>query len=195
MTISARSPRKTGPAASTRKPTTLEMVQATCPDSALAADIAMTSAVRLPDGDGIRDLHERLIIETAEALGEGLGERAMQIHLQRIVGAFIGSAFGAGQIYSRAVTEGRDLVSRLSNDDRDEDRDGPVGFESRAERKVRFAAEMCMQSHALRMAAEGAVAGYEQVLGEAWKPFRRPVENPGENLGRRAIQEQMAAFG
>ena len=40
------------------------------------------------DSDGIRDLHEKLIVDTAEALNEGLGERAMQIHLQRIVGAY-----------------------------------------------------------------------------------------------------------
>ena len=195
MTKTARTPRQTAPVAITRKSTTLEMVQITCPDAALAASIGTRFGLRVPDSDGIRELHERLIGETAEALGEGLGERAMQIHLQRIVGAFIGSAFGAGQVYSRAVTEGRDLVSRLSNDERDDDRDGPVGFESRAERKARFAGEMCMQSHALRMAAEGAVAAYEQVLGEVWKPFRRPVENPGQSLGRRAIQEQMAAFG
>lgn len=194
MTISARTSRQSAPAVSAKKPTTIEMVQLTCPDAAIAADIGTRFGLRVPDSDGIRDLHERLIVETAEALGECLGERAMQIHLQRIVGAYVGSAFGAGQVYSRAVTEGRDLVSRLSNDDRDDDRDGPVGFESRAERKARFAGEMCMQSHGLRMAAEGAVAAYEQVLGEAWKPFRRPVENPGHSLGRRAIQEQMAAF-
>lgn len=150
MTMSARTPRQTAPTASSRKPTTLEMVQATCPDAEFAADIGARFGLLVPDSDEIRDLHECLIVETAEALGEGLGERAMQIHLQRIVGAFIGSAYGAGQIYSRAVTEGWDLVSWLSNDDRDEDRDGPVGFESRAERKARFAGQMCMQSHALR---------------------------------------------
>lgn len=195
MTISARTSRQSDTSASARKPTTLDMVQLVCPDAATAADVGPNFGLLVPDSDGIRDLHERLIIETAEALGESLGERAMQIHLQRIVGAFIGSAFGAGQVYSRALTEGRDLVSRLSNDDRDEDRDGPVGFESRAQRKARFAGQMCMQSHALRVAAEGVAAGYELVLGEAWKPFRRQVENPGQSLGRRAIQEQMAAFG
>ncbi|APO70445.1 hypothetical protein IE4872_PC00430 (plasmid) [Rhizobium gallicum] len=36
----------------------------------------------------------------------------MQIHLQRIVGAFVGSAHGAGQFYSRAVTEARDATAR-----------------------------------------------------------------------------------
>jgi AcrR family transcriptional regulator len=55
----------------------------------------------------VRELIERLIIETAQALKDGLSERAMQIHLQRIVGAYVGSAHGAGQFYSRAVTEAR----------------------------------------------------------------------------------------
>ena len=49
--------------------------------------------------------------------------------------------------------------------------------------------------HALRMAAEGAVAAYEQVIGETWKPFDRPVENPGASLDRKAAEAQLAAFG
>ncbi len=36
----------------------------------------------------------------------------MQIHLQRIVGAYVGSAHGAGQFYSRAVTEARDATAK-----------------------------------------------------------------------------------
>src|SRR3546814_15199643 len=85
----------------------------------------------------------------------------MQIHLKRIVGAFVGSAHGAGQFYSRAVTEARDATAKASNDTRDEDLDGPVGYDSAAQRKREFAADMGVQSHALRMAAEGAVAAYE----------------------------------
>ncbi|MFB7146038.1 hypothetical protein ACWGMK_13015 [Agrobacterium deltaense] len=54
---------------------------------------------------------------------------------------------------------------------------------------------MGIQSHALRMAAEGAVAAYEQVVGETWKPFDRPVENPGASLDRKAAEAQMAALG
>ena len=81
----------------------------------------------------------------------------MQIHLQRIVGAYVGSAHGAGQFYSRAVTEARDATAKASNDARDEDLDGPVGYDSAAQRKREFAADMEVQSHALRMAAEGAV--------------------------------------
>lgn len=136
-----------------------------------------------------------MVVETADALGEGLGERAMQIHLQRIVGSYVGSAYGAGQFYSRAVTEARDLTAKAANDLRDEDLDGPVGFEGAAQRKREFAADMGIQAHALRMAAEGAVAAYEHVVGERWKPFERPVENPGHTLDRKAAEMQMAALG
>lgn len=121
-----------------RKGATLEMVRLTCPDATQALKIAESFGAAIVDSDGIRSLHERLIVETADSLSEGLGEKAMQIHLQRIVG---------------------------------------------------------IQSHALRMAAEGAVAAYEQVVGESWKPFDRPIENPGASLDRKAAEAQMAAFG
>ncbi|MBY5700425.1 hypothetical protein [Rhizobium leguminosarum] len=180
---------------SLRKGATLEMVRLTCPDTAQAMLIAESFGTAVVDSDGIRDLHERLIIETADSLSEGLGEKAMQIHLQRIVGAYVGSAHGAGQFYSRAVSEARDATAKSANDAPDEDLDGPVGYDSAAQRKREFAADMGIQSHALRMAAEGAVAAYSQVIGEAWKPFHRPVENPGQSLDRKAAEAQMAALG
>jgi hypothetical protein len=195
MTKTARASRKTAKVLPLRKGTTLEMVRLFCPDAAMAEQIAEAFGLAVLDSDGIRDLHERMIVETADALSEGLGERAMQIHLQRIVGSYVGSAHGAGQFYSRAVTEARDATSRLANDIRDEDLDGPVGFDSVAQRKREFAADMCLQSHALRMAAEGVVAAYEQVVGEKWKPFERAVENPGQTVDRKAVELQMAAFG
>ena len=177
-----------------RKGTTLEMVRLACPDTAQAVRIAESFGTAIVDSDGIRDLHERLISETADALSEGLSERAMQIHLQRIVGAFVGSAHGAGQFYSRAVTEARDATAKLANDSRDEDLDGPVGFGSQALRRREFAADMGVQAHALRMAAEGAVAAYDHVVGEAWKPFDRPVDNTTDTVGRKAAKAQMSAF-
>ncbi|WP_018240812.1 hypothetical protein [Ensifer sp. BR816] len=178
-----------------RKGATLDMVRLTCPDATQAMAIAESFGTAVIDGDGIRDLHERLLVETADGLSEGLGERAMQIHLQRIVGAYVGSAHGAGQFYSRAVSEARDATAKAANDARDEDLDGPVGFDSAAQRKREFAADMGIQAHSLRMAAEGAVAAYEQIVGETWKPFDRPVENPGASLDRKAAEAQMAAFG
>jgi hypothetical protein len=195
MAKSTNTPRQSPRIVQLRKGATVEMVRLTCPDSAQALKIAESFGTATVDSDGIRTLHERLIVETAEALGEGLGERAMQIHLQRIVGAFVGSAHGAGQFYSRAVTEARDATAKAANDARDEDLDGPVGYDGNAQRKREFAADMGIQAHALRMAAEGAVAAYENVVGEAWKPFDRPVENPGASLDRKAAEAQMEALG
>ncbi len=177
-----------------RKGATIEMVRLTCPDETQALRIAESFGTAILDSDGIRDMHERLIVETATGLSDGLGERAMQIHLQRIVGAYVGSAHGTGQFYSRAVTEARDATAKGAADARDEDLDGPVGYDSAAQRKREFAADMGIQAHALRMAAEGAVSAYEQIVGEAWKPFDRPVDNPGQTLDRKAAAAQMSAF-
>jgi hypothetical protein len=170
------------------------MVRLACPDSAQANRISNSFGLATLDSDGIRDLHERFIVETAQALKDG-SERAMQIHLQRIVGAYVGSAHGAGQFYSRAVTEARDATAKLANDSRDEDLDGPVGFDSAAQRKREFAADMALQAHALRMAAEGAVTAYERIVGETWKPFERQIEHAGETVGRKAAKLQMESFG
>ncbi|MBG21739.1 MAG: hypothetical protein CML31_17630, partial [Rhizobiales bacterium] len=191
----ARAPRTSARVVQLRRGTTVEMIRLVCPDAAQATRIAESFGLTILDSDGIRDLHQRLITETADALGEGLSERAMQIHLQRIVGSYVGSAHGAGQFYSRAVSEARDATAKSSNDTRDEDLDGPVGFDSNAQRKREFAADMGIQAHALRCAAEGVVTAYEEVVGEAWKPFQRQVENPGQTVDRKAAELQMAALG
>lgn len=195
MTKTNRSSRPSARVVHLRKAVTLQTVRLVCPDSAQAALISESFGLPVIDSDGIRDLHRKMIVDTAESLSEGLGERAMQIHLQRIVGAFVGSAHGAGQFYSRAVTEARDATAKGANDTRDEDIDGPVGFDGAAQRKREFAADMGLQAHALRSAAEGAVTAYEDVVGEAWKPFERIVENPGQTVDRKAAALQMAALG
>jgi len=195
MAKTAQSPRQTARVVQLRKGTTLEMVRLACPDTTQATRISESFGLAVLDGDGIRDLHERLIVETADGLSEGLAERAMQIHLQRIVGAYVGSAHGAGQFYTRAVTEARDATAKSACDDRDEDLDGPVGFDGKAQRRREFAADMGLQAHALLMAAEGAVRAYEQVVGESWKPFERPIDNTGATVDRKAAELQMAAFG
>ena len=195
MTSNARASRQSDKIVQLRKGASLEMVRLACPDSAQASLISESFGLPVIDSDGIRDLHHKIIVETAESLNEGLGDRAMQIHLQRIVGSYVGSAHGAGQFYSRAVSEARDATAKSANDTRDEDLDGPVGFDSNAQRKREFAADMGIQAHALRCAAEGVVTAYEEVVGEAWKPFQRQVENPGQTVDRKAAELQMAALG
>lgn len=195
MTSNARSSRQSGKIVQLRKGASLEMVRLACPDSAQASLISESFGLPVIDSDGIRDLHHKIIVDTAESLNEGLGDRAMQIHLQRIVGSYVGSAYGAGQFYSRAVSEARDATAKSANDARDEDLDGPVGFDSNAQRKREFAADMGIQAHALRCAAEGVVTAYEEIVGEPWKPFQRQLENPGQSVDRKAAELQMAALG
>jgi hypothetical protein len=195
MTNNTRPSRQSGKIVQLRKGASLEMVRLACPDSSQASLISESFGLPVIDSDGIRDLHHKIIVDTAESLNEGLGDRAMQIHLQRIVGSFVGSAHGAGQFYSRAVSEARDATAKSANDARDEDLDGPVGFDSNAQRKREFAADMGVQAHALRCAAEGVVTAYEEVVGETWKPFQRQVENPGQTVDRKAAELQMAALG
>ncbi|WFR97784.1 hypothetical protein [Rhizobium tumorigenes] len=180
---------------SAQRAATLDMVRHACPDAAQATRICESFGLTIVDSDGIRALHRRQLIDSAEALKEGLAEKAMQIHMQRVVGSFVGSAYGAGQFYSRAVTEARDLTTKLSNDDRDEDLDGPVGFGSRAQRKREFAADMGLQAHVLRMAAEGAVSAYEDITGETWKPYERAGSAiVAPSLDQKAASVQMSAF-
>lgn len=195
MSGTTRHPKTRVRAAQTRKGTTLEMVRLCCPDGSQASLISESFGLPVLDSDGIREFHQRSLIEGADILSEGLSDKAMQIHLQRIVGSYVGSAYGAGQFYSKAVTEAKDASARLANDARDEDLEGPVGFNSAAQRKREFAADMGLQSHALRMAAEGAVAAYEHIVGESWKPYERQVENPGQSVSRKAAELQMAALG
>ena len=85
--------------------------------------------------------------------------------------------------------------AKAASDARDDDRDGIVGYDSSAQRKREFAADMGIQAFSLRMAAEGAVAAYEHAVGESWKPFDRPVDNPGQTLDRKAAEAQMDALG
>ena len=69
--------------------------------------------------------------------------------------------------YGAKLSAAQDLITRLGNDNRDEDRGGPSGFEDKAARARRFAAEMALQSYALRAAAEGAALAYAEVTGGA----------------------------
>lgn len=190
-TASAK-PVRTAQVVPLRRAVTIDMVRLTAPDNGTIEKITQAFGLEDVDGAGIQETHRAIITDAAGSL-ESLGERAMEIHLQRIVGAFVGSAHGAGQFYSKAVTEAKDATAKLANDDRDHDRDGPVGFESQAQRKREFAADMARQAYALRMAAEGAVQGYKQIIGNEWKPFERAETGP--SLDRKAAVTQMAAFG
>src|ERR1700722_14550951 len=105
-----------------------------------------------------------------------------------------GSAFGAAQFYGTKKSAAMELTSKLLNDDRDEDREGPAGFESKAERARLFAAKMALQAFALMAAAEGAISAYSDITtGEVWKPYEAPTA-PAATVARKSAAVEMAAF-
>jgi hypothetical protein len=176
-----------------RMPVTIELVTKLCLTQAQADRIAETFGLNPVDFDSVRDETQAQIQLSSQIFEGFLNEKAMAIHLQRIVGAYVASAHGAAAFYGEKVSGARNLTARLANDDRDEDRGGPVGFEDRASRARRFAAETGLQAFALLAAAQGAVGAFEHITGDAWQPYRGPVDAPA-TVSRRSAAAEMDAF-
>jgi hypothetical protein len=167
-----------------RKGTTLEMVRLACPDAATRPPL-ISESFGLPvlDSDGIRDLHEKLIDRHRRSPRRGTWRTRHAdppaAH-RRSLCRFRLTAPAS----STAGPSPRLATPRPSsaNDDRDEDVGRTGRLRQRRPAQARVRRRHGLQAHALRMAAEGAVAAYEQVVGEAWKPFERQVENPGQTV-------------
>jgi hypothetical protein len=191
----AKNAQRPTPRQPVRQAITLELVQAHAPHVGLAENLSRTFGFEPVDYAAIMEATEEHVALAAEALKSNLNERAMGIHLQRVVGAFVSSAFGAAQFYGTKVTQARDLTVAGANDDRDEDRDGVAGFDSRAANARSFAAEMGLQAYALLAAAEGAVSAYAHITGDTWKPYEPPASPNGGAVARASAAEELAAFG
>jgi hypothetical protein len=176
-----------------RQAITLELVVAHAPHQGLVDNLARTFGLDAPDYAAIREGTEEHTVRSANLLCDDLNEKAMQIHLQRIVGASVSSAYGAAMFYGNKVSEARNLTAASANDTRDEDREGVAGFESKADRARMFAAQMAMQSFALMAAAEGAVHAYAHITGETWKPYEAP-QTTQANTQRRSAAAELDAF-
>jgi hypothetical protein len=176
-----------------RQSITFGLVARLAPHQGLADNLVRTFGLEPVDYDTIRDATGEHIARSAKAFGTALNEKALQIHLQRVTGAFVSSAFGAAQFYGTKKSAAMELTSKLLNDDRDEDREGPAGFESKAERARLFAAEMALQSFALMAAAEEAITAYTDITGETWKPYEAPAA-PAASVARKSAAVEMAAF-
>jgi hypothetical protein len=177
-----------------RQTVTFELVQAHAPHAGLAENLARTFGLDLVDYAAIREATEEHVALSAKALQPALNDKALEIHLQRVVGSFVSSAYGAAQFYGSKVTQARDLTVASQNDERDEDRGGGTGFAGKAERARIFAAEMGLQAHALMAAAEGAVSAYAHLTGEDWKPYE-PPSAPSAGAARQSAATELAAFG
>ena len=177
-----------------RQPITFELVQTHAPHAGLAENLSRTFGLDPVDYATIREASEEHVALSAKALQAALNDKAMEIHLQRVVGSYVSSAFGAAQFYGTKVTQARDLTVASQNDDRDEDRSSVAGFQSKAERARIFAAEMGLQAFALMAAAEGAVSAYAHITGSDWKPYE-PPSTPSAGAARQSAAAELAAFG
>ena len=187
-------PAKSAKAAKSARPSlTIETARLLCPTAAIAEKVATAFGLSFPDFDAVREEHERTFRQMWLSFDDALNERATMMHFQRLTGSLVSSAVGAGRFYSGKVTEAKDATAKLANDYRDEDRDGPVGFESKAERIRQFAAEMAMQAYALLAAAEGAVSAYKEITGEDWKAYEAAPQGPA-TVERRSATAELSAF-
>ena len=193
MATKTQKPAQQSRSAQTRHIITFELVAKLAPSDMQAEKMSASFGLDPVDYHAVREGTEEQIGLAARALQPTVNETAMRIHLQRVVGSFVGSAHGAATFYGTKVTQARDLTSKLANNDRDEDRDPVYGFESKAARARRFAAEAGLTAYALKAAAEGAVHAYAEITGEDWKPYEAP--QAGGSVNRQSAAAEMEAFG
>ena len=182
---------KASPKRETRQALTFEMALQLCPHEGVAENVATAFALIAPDYDAIRAEHASALKRMAEAFEGSLNDKATAMHFQRIVGALVSSAVGAGRFYSEKVTQARDATARAA-DGGDDEHGAPIGLESRAQRTREFAADMAMQAYALLAAAHGAIDAYRDLTGEDWKAYETSADATVE---KKAAASQMGAFG
>ena len=183
---------KAAPRTQAKPAYTLERAMLLCPNANLAANLERTFALDAVDYNEIRETTEEMIGTHAKILAP-IDERAIEIHLQRIVGSFVGSACAAGEFYSAKVSDAKNLTSKLGNDDRDEDREPIYGLESKAQRAREFAAKAGMQAYGLLAAAQGAVDAFAEVTGSNWKPYQQ-TQPAAQGVTRQAARAEVDAF-
>jgi hypothetical protein len=142
----------TSPKRETRTILTFEMAFQLCPQEAVAETVAAAFGLIVPDYEAIRAEHASALKRMAEAFESSLNDKATEMHFQRIVGALVGSAVGAGRFYSDKVSEARAATARAA-DGGDDDHGAPIGLESKAQRTREFAADMAMQAFDRRRGA------------------------------------------
>ena len=178
-----------------REVVTFETAARVCPTDRMAHAFSVAFSLDPVDYHAVREATEEHLALAARALDGFMGEepeKAMEMHMQRVVDSFVRSAHGAGGFYDKRAALARDAQSRIANEHRDEDRAGVDGNgENRAYRLRHFAAQVGLQAYALLAAAHGAVDAYAHVCGRDWKPYEG---RSGNSLTQQAVALQLAAF-
>ena len=95
----AAAPQRPAPARApqaVREIVTFETAARLCPTAAMAERFSRVFGLEPVDYDAVRERVEEQIGLTAKALDGVLNEKALEMHLQRVVGAYIGSAHRKG---------------------------------------------------------------------------------------------------
>jgi hypothetical protein len=181
---------------------TFESAARLVPTHEQVANIVRSFGLDDVDYHAIREAVEESVGTMGKALRPALvsvgfdGEenaKGLEMHMQRIVGAFVGSAHGAASFYETKRNAARELNSQF-NADREEDRMGVDGMANRAQRAREFAASLGLKAYATLAAADGALAAYEHLIGSPWKPYEGQQDN-GAALAREAAASQASALG
>lgn len=176
-----------------RTPITFESAASLCPSVGVITKIVASYGLDAVDYHAIRETTEEAVATMSNSLAPYMNEKALEMHLQRIVAAHVGSAHGAGSFYDSKAAQARNLSSSLMNEDRDEDRMGVDGQANRAARARDFAATAAVQAYAALAAAHGAKDAYAEITGQEWKPYVSNAQ-PGRTVDARAAAIQIAAF-
>jgi hypothetical protein len=184
---------RTMPQAQARQVVTLATAERICPNEAVASKISTFYGLEAVDFHAIRETTEEMLARSAVALQGNLNDKAMEMHMQRIVDGYVRSAHGAGNFYDAKAAQARQLTSAIGNEDRDEDRQGVDGMANKAQRACEFAAEVGLQAYALLAAAQGAVDAYAHVVGKDWKPYEG-MTAPSRAVSTRSLAMQAGAF-
>jgi len=174
----------------TRPALTFEMAVQLCPHQGVAESVATAFGLIVPEYEEIRAEHAAALKQMAATFEGSLNDKATEMHFQRIVGALVSSAVGAGRFYSEKVSEARNATARAA-DGGDDEHGAPIGLESKAQRTREFAADMAMQAYALLAAAHGAIDAYKDLTGDDWKAYEA---KPDAQVEKKAAASQMGAF-
>ncbi len=179
--------------ATARQVVTFETAARICPNEAVATKISNRYGMEPVDYSAIQQATKDHMIAGGSALLANLNEKALEMHMQRIVDSYVRSAHGAGVFFDGKAKVARDLASSISNEDRDEDRPGIDNTENKAQRAGEFAAQVGLQAFALLAAAHGALDAYEHHTGKEWKPYEGAT-TPMQTVARQAIALRAGAF-
>ena len=149
------------------------------------------SVSSIPEYEEIREQHEKALRQMWLSFDEALNERATAMHFQRIVGSLVSSAVGAGRFYSER-SRPRELTSRLASDDRDDDREAPVGLESKAQRSANSPpnGDAGLRSARRRRRRHQRLSGNHRGGMEA---YQAPTQGPA-TVERRSAAAEVNAF-